>query len=200
MPVIQIVTTIIIALCANAITDEANMINRKSEPLIYHVVESSTIDKYIIDYYGEKFEIPCKSLGIKVEQGVIDVIRVIVYDGENLKIFDQPDYDFIKQFRMKDYTMDIEVEMNKTDIYNGILYDYFFVYIKSGDGLESVDLVYTRIDIANKSADDQKIASKMEILKVGDENKEDIAYYQMIEAYRDLQNKFSELLQRNLEI
>ncbi len=200
IPVIEMVMTIMIAIYANRIAIEANIINKKSEPLIYHIVESNGEGKYNIDYNGAELEIPFKAHALKVEQGVIDVIKFIVYDGKNFTICNDLDYDFLEEFRKNDYTMEIETEENFTHQYNGICYDYFFIYIKSGDGKERIDLAYTGINLTSGTANNPEIESKMSILKLNNESKNDMAYYEMLEVYKDLEDNFSKLLKSDTEI
>lgn len=195
------VITIVVYIEANKLSQEANLINKKSEPLIYSVKRGSSIGTYSFEYNDEHLEIPCKSFKIKVEQGVIDEIRFIKYDGKNVNIYDELGYDFMERFR-KNNNIELEIETSdfKIKLHDGIGYDYFFIYIKSGDGTERLDLVYAKIDVNNNTVDDTVIENKLYILKLNNEHKDNVAYYEMIEVYKDIQDNFSDLLKSDMSI
>lgn len=73
IPIIGIITTLVLTFAtiivyieANKLSQEANLINKKSEPLIYSVEKGPSIGTYSFEYNDEKLEIPCNSFAIKV--------------------------------------------------------------------------------------------------------------------------------------
>lgn len=208
IPSIGIVATSVIAIFtimvyvkANKLSEEANIINRKNEPLLYHIVEGSEIESYEFEYNGKTLEIPYKAHALKIDQGIIDDIKIIIYDGKYFSIYDKMDYDFMEKLRTNNYTIEIGTPGKEfTQIYNDIVYDYFFIYVKCGDGKERVDLAYTGINFADGTTTEPQIENKISILKLSDEYKKDLAYYEMLEVYKDLQDKFSELLKIDIDI
>lgn len=190
--------TITVYIKANKLTEEANIINKKNEPLLYYLTNSSEKGIYKIEYKGEEVEIPCEAHELKVEQGIIDEIKIIIYDGKNYNIYDQMNddtiHEFIEEYDWNNCSLVIKTEANFTHQYNDIIYDYFFIYIKSGDGLERIDLAYTGIDIKNKIVSKPIITDMMSLIKINDVDKDDLSYYEMLEVYKKLLNDFSDLL------
>ncbi len=208
IPIIEIVAMVAIAITtekvyleANRLSNEANIINKKSEPLIYHIVESNGVEPYPFKYKGEVLKIHCKAHALKIDQGIVDEIKIIIYDGKYFSIYDQVDHDFMEKLRTNDYTIEIGTPGKEfTQVYNDIVYDYFFIYIKGGAGTERIDLAYTGINLKDGTTDKPKIEDKMAILKLSDEYKKDLAYYKMLEVYKKLQEQFSELLKIDTDI
>lgn len=70
---------------------------------------------------------------IKVKRGIIDVLKVIKYNGKEFKILGQPKEELMDKYRLSKKGLQLTVEQNITKDYgDNIFYDYFFVYIKSG--------------------------------------------------------------------
>lgn len=147
---------------------------------------------------------PCKAHELKIEQGIIDEIKIIIYDGNNFSIYDQTNdnsiHNFIEECNWDNCSLSIDTIENFTHEYNGVMYSYFFIYIKSGDGTERIDLAYTGIDIENKIVSEPMIADKFTIIQLNNTYKDDLAYYEMLDVYKDLQDKFSELLKTDTDI
>lgn len=208
IPLAAIAATIAIAFMTNKVYKEANnlsneaiIMNKKNESLLYHNVEGNEMEPYTYEYKGEVLKILCKAHALKIDQGIVDEIIIIVYDGKYFSIYDQYDHDLMEKIRTNDYIIEIGTPGKEfTQVYNDIVYDYFFIYIKGGDGTERIDLAYTHINLSNGTTDKPKIENKMAILKLNDEYKKDLAYYEMLEVYKDLQEKFSELLKIDTDI
>lgn len=196
LSVITILVTIFIAYFAQNISKESNAINKKQQPLVYEIFGGQEEMNYKI---GE-INLPCKSPMLRVNQGVVNIIKIIEYNGTDLKILSQPGYDFIEQLQTNNYVMSMKVEQNYTDLTRPIIYDYFFLYIKSGDGLNHLDLVYTKIDVGNNSVEEPEIITKLDLLQNNTEMKEDLGYQEMLDVYRKLQDKISELPQNDMEV
>lgn len=138
LTVVEIAITIFLGIVANDIQKNQETISRKSEPLIYEVIGGIKSLQYQIEERPE-LKIDSYAPVIIVKQGVIDVLKVIKYNGKDLKILGQPNEKMMEKYRLSDNVLEMKVEQNLTDVHNNKLYDYFFVYIKSGDGLEHLD-------------------------------------------------------------
>lgn len=196
LSIITLVVTIIIAISAQNISEESYELNKKQQPLVYSV-KSGNQDTY---YDVEGCKLPCMSPMLKVNQGTINMLKILKFNGLELEILAQSNYDFIELLNKKDYAVEIKVEQNLTDTTNPIIYDYFFLYIKSGDGLSHLDLIYTKIDIANKKVEEPYRVTKLDLLQNNGKTNGDLGYTEMIEVYRELHKKISELPQNEMEI
>lgn len=133
-----------------------------------------------------------------MKQGVIDVLKVIKYNGKDLKILGQPNEKMMEKYRLSDNLLEMKVEQNLTDVHNNKLYDYFFVYIKSGDGLEHLDLIYTEINLKKGGkASKPKLKTKIDIL---DNSNKDLGYLEMMDSYKKIIENIDKILEGELQL
>lgn len=197
LAVVEIAITIFLGIVANDIQKNQETISRKSEPLIYEVIGEIKSLQYQIEERPE-LKIDSYAPVIIVKQGVIDVLKVIKYNGKDLKILGQPNEKMMEKYRLSDNVLEMKVEQNLTDVHNNKLYDYFFVYIKSGDGLEHLDLIYTEINLKKGGkASKPKLKTKIDIL---DNSNKDLGYLEMMDSYKKIIENIDKILEGELQL
>ncbi|MBQ3545019.1 MAG: hypothetical protein IJA34_08560 [Lachnospiraceae bacterium] len=182
---------------------EANKINKKQEELIYNVVGGEEDMYYEMKIENsEIIKIPCKTTILDVKQGVIDILRVIVFDGNNITSMSEVEWEILDKVRLTDKGLGTKVGENVTESDNGICYDYFFLYIKSGADTEHLVLVYTEINTneGERNASAPKMKTKLDLLEIENSEFKNNAYKEMMYNYQILHKRVEELSQNGMEL
>lgn len=130
---------------------------------------------------------------------MIDELEIIKYNGRKIKILDKPNEKLMKAFCLSDMELELKIEQNITKNHNDyIFYDYFFIFIKAGDGSEHLDLIYSKIDLNNKKKVSKPIIKRR--IDILDEEEGNKGYREMMNSYKKLLVEFQEISDGTFEL
>ena len=189
--IVGIVVAIIIGWKTCEISKNQELIGQRSESIMYSVTNGTKGIEYAIDGRVQN-QIKSYKPVIKVKRGIIDVLKVIKYNEKEFKILGQPKEELMDKYRLSKKGLQLTVEQNITKDYGDtIFYDYFFVYIKSGDGSEHLDLIYTKINLNNTDKVLKPVLkTKLDILENTNNDK---GYLEMMNSYKKLLKEIDKL-------
>lgn len=165
LPIILTVISIIFTVTYNymvlSLSSAAEQRARQNQPLSYTLDSENRGMKYTFTYQGEEREIPAPTLKLHVQTGAICSVTPIRFDANGLEV----EGTFGEELLDDKYYVTIDSASPGTIAYeNGIAYDYFFLYIKSLSGEQTLDMVCNEIDLLTGEVS-SKVYSRIDLLE-----------------------------------
>ena len=159
---------------------------RRAETLAYTLETVNTHYEYEIQQGDQVVSAPAPSLRLQVTHGSLRSITAISFDGTAFyELSELP-----VQEEWGNYTVDITVPPHAAIAEDGLVYDYFFLYLEPIEGQSQLDLICTTI-----SLDTQEVRSSVfhPIALVQTGFLPDAPRREMFSAYHTLHEKLEEL-------
>lgn len=172
--------------CQLRIAREEEERARRTEPLSYTLETINTHYEYVIRQGEQTVSVPAPTLRLRVTHGSLHAVTVISFDGTAFhELSELPVQD-----DWEDCTVDITVPTHTDTAENGLVYDYFFLYLEPSEGRRRLDLICTTI-----SLDTYEVNSEVfhPLALIQTDFLQDGLPREMLSAYSALYDKLGEL-------